>query len=70
MSICSYRRLRDLSTNDGFSQTRSTPSSITSIVFLGAHSRLTESLKQTNQIDVTLADQLDQLEFAIADSQA
>ncbi|MDK9738174.1 EAL domain-containing protein [Vibrio sp. D404a] len=61
------QRLRDLSTNDGFSN------KIDAFIdnfhrFLGSSLALNRILKQTNQIDVTLADQLDQLEFAIADS--
>ncbi|MEO9495687.1 MAG: EAL domain-containing protein [Vibrio splendidus] len=61
------QRLRDLSTNEGFSQ------KIDAFIdnfhrFLGSSLALNRILKQTNQIDVTLAEQLDQLEFAIADS--
>ncbi|NOI89729.1 EAL domain-containing protein [Vibrio splendidus] len=61
------QRLRDLSTNEGFSQ------KIDAFIdnfhrFLGSSLALNRILKQTNQIDATLAEQLDQLEFAIADS--
>ncbi|TVU60554.1 EAL domain-containing protein [Vibrio atlanticus] len=61
------QRLRGLSTNEGFSQR------IDAFInnfhrFLGSSLALNRILKQTNKIDVTLADQLDQLEFAIADS--
>ncbi|MFM2580930.1 EAL domain-containing protein [Vibrio fortis] len=61
------QKLRDLSTNEGFSQ------KIDAFIdnfhrFLGSSLALNRILKQTNQIDVTLSEQLDQLEFAIADS--
>ncbi|MEZ9159955.1 EAL domain-containing protein [Vibrio lentus] len=61
------QRLRDLSTNEGFSQ------KIDAFInnfhrFLGSSLALNRIFKQTNQIDATLADQLNQLEFAIADS--
>jgi len=61
------QRLRDLSTNEGFSQ------KIDAFIdnfhrFLGSSLALNRILKQTNQIDAALAEQLDQLEFAIADS--
>ncbi|PMN97595.1 diguanylate phosphodiesterase [Vibrio splendidus] len=61
------QRLRDLSTNEGFSQ------KIDAFIdnfhrFLGSSLALNRILKQTNQIDATLAEQLDQLEFSIADS--
>ncbi|MDH5976744.1 EAL domain-containing protein [Vibrio splendidus] len=61
------QRLRDLSTNEGFSQ------KIDAFIdnfhrFLGSSLALNRILKQTNQIDATLAEQLDQLEFAVADS--
>ncbi|PTQ14343.1 diguanylate phosphodiesterase [Vibrio splendidus] len=61
------QRLRDLSTNEGFSQ------KIDAFIdnfhrFLGSSLALNRILKQTNQIDATLAEQLNQLEFAIADS--
>ncbi|MEZ8542003.1 EAL domain-containing protein [Vibrio splendidus] len=61
------QRLRDLSTNEVFSQ------KIDAFIdnfhrFLGSSLALNRILKQTNQIDATLAEQLDQLEFAIADS--
>lgn len=61
------QKLRDLSTNEGFSK------KIDAFIdnfhrFLGSSLALNRILKQTNQIDVTLSEQLDQLEFAIADS--
>ncbi|MFA0310176.1 diguanylate phosphodiesterase [Vibrio splendidus] len=61
------QRLRDLSTNEGFSQ------KIDAFIsnfhrFLGSSLALNRILKQTKKIDATLANQLDQLEFAIADS--
>jgi len=61
------QKLRDLSTNEGFSQ------KIDAFIdnfhrFLGSSLALNRILKQTNQIDATLAAQLNQLEFAIADS--
>ncbi|MFS1443381.1 MULTISPECIES: bifunctional diguanylate cyclase/phosphodiesterase [unclassified Vibrio] len=61
------QRLRDLSTNEGFSQ------KIDAFIdnfhrFLGSSLALNRILKQTNQIDAALAEQLNQLEFAIADS--
>jgi diguanylate cyclase (GGDEF)-like protein len=61
------QRLRDLSTNEGFSQ------KIDAFInnfhrFLGSSLALNRIFKQTNKIDATLAEQLDQLEFAIADS--
>ncbi|MFZ3408071.1 EAL domain-containing protein [Vibrio chagasii] len=61
------QKLRDLSTNEGFSQ------KIDAFIdnfhrFLGSSLALNRILKQTNQIDATLAAQLNKLEFAIADS--
>ena len=61
------QKLRDLSTNEGFSQ------KIDAFIdnfhrFLGSSLALNRILKQTNQIDAKLAAQLNQLEFAIADS--
>ncbi|WP_434763184.1 EAL domain-containing protein [Vibrio fortis] len=61
------QKLRDLSTNEEFSK------KIDAFIdnfhrFLGSSLALNRILKQTNQIDITLSEQLDQLEFAIADS--
>ena len=61
------QRLRDLSTNQEFSL------KIDAFIesfhrFLGSSLALNRILKQTHEIDDTLAEQLDQLELAIADS--